>query len=355
MFRESAKLSSVPDMQALAARVSADPFLFYTLVAASFLTVVSLGSGWARGDFLAVARPQGLLRVTVAVLIAFLIVLLADTLQPLQSPASSGFWLETLRGSSRFPLYVVTLAYGPSAGLLAAGLFAAFATSSNLPGLPEAVLALELVVLGWFALAPSPRTARWAGPLGALLAYFLAWATGGAALLQAVSGDGATLAAHLSYHQAVVPGVLLSMALLFAIGPGTYKRLFPHSRIAPKLSATADSRDAPSEILAVNRNAGSKTGEQRGSGRGRRATDQPAASQKRVGRRKDDPVNPVADLGDSDLSDSDLRDGYREAGARKRVSGFEPDADAELVAPRDGLAPSSAAPALRDAPHDVES
>ena len=339
----------MPDLQALSQAASADPFLFYTLVAAAFLAVVSLGSGWARRDFLAVARPQGLLHVSVAVVAAFLVVLLADTLQPLTPVTASG-WLETLRGLSRFPLYVVTLAYGPSAGLLAAGLFAAFATSSTLPGPPEAVLALELVVLGWFALAPSPRTVRWAGPLGAVLAYFLAWSTGGAALLQARSGDGATLAAHLGYHQTEVSGVLLSMALLFAVGPGVYRKFFPHSRIAPKPGAASQTFTAAPGVHNVG-----PTSEQRGPARGRRATDQPAAGQNRGGRRRDDPVNLA---GDSDVTHSNSA-----TSQATQTSGVAPDettpsglphADAELVAPRDGAAPRLAAPAFRNAPHDVE-
>ncbi|HEV2123423.1 MAG TPA: hypothetical protein VGW38_11705, partial [Chloroflexota bacterium] len=224
----------MPDLQAITQGASADPFLFYTLVAAGFLAVVSLGSGLIRSDFLAIVRPQGLLHVSLAVLTAFLVVLLADALQPRLEAGADGLWLETLRGLSRFPLYVVTLAYGPSAGLLAAGLFAAFATNSTLPGLPEAVLALELVVLGWFALAPSPRTAAWAGPFDALLAYFLTWSTGGAALLQASSGNGTVLAAHLAYHQDMALGIALSMTLLFLVTPGAYRRFFPDSRIAPR-------------------------------------------------------------------------------------------------------------------------
>ncbi len=319
----------MPDLSQLLV-VSADPFLFYTFVAAGFLAVVSLGSGWRRADFLAVVRPQGLFRVTVAVLAAFLLVLLADTLQT-RPEAGSSAWLETLRGLSRFPLYVVTLAYGPSAGLLAAGLFAAFA-STGLPGWPEAVLALELVVLGWFALAPSPRTARWAGPAGALLAYFLAWSTGGAALLQGVSGDGTVLAAHLAYHQAAAPGVALSTVLLFLVGPEMYKKFFPHSRVAPQPG------DAPAATpKTAAQPAGANAAEKRGPARGRRATDQPAASDsQRVGRRRDDPVNSLVDP-DTAAPGLSL-----------------PHADAELVAPLERPAPGAAAPPLRDAPHDVE-
>ena len=147
-----------------------------------------------------------------------------------------------LVGLSRFPLYVIALAYGPSAGLLAAGLFAAFATTGLLPGWSEAVLALELVVLGWFALEPSPRRYRWAGPLDAAVAYLLAWATGGSALLQALSGEGMSLGAQLAYHLPGLPGVTLSMALLALVSPALYARFFPTSRIKPKLKSGAGAR-----------------------------------------------------------------------------------------------------------------
>lgn len=316
----------MPGLANVFQNVVADPFLLYTLLAAGFLAVVSLGSGWLRADFLALVRPQGLLRLSVMVVAAFLVVLLADALQARAGADASSVWLSALRGLSRFPLYVVTLAYGPSAGLLAAGLFAAFATASSLPGWPEVVLALELVVLGWFALAPSPRVARWAGPLDALLAYFLAWATGGAALLQGLSGDGAVLGAHLAYHQGTGLGVALSMALLFLVGPGVYERFFPYSRIVPQ-----SSRPSPADAVDPAQ-------ERRVMTRGRRASDKTGAGAEVRGRRKNDaPALAAAEPA-------------RDAG----LGSLEPHADAELVAPRDRAAPGAAAPALGDAPHDVQ-
>ena len=320
---------------------SADPFFFYTLLAAVFLAVVSLGSGWRRADFLAVLRPQGLFRVTVAVLVAFLVVLLADTLQ---GQVENRFWIEELQGLSRLPLYVVTLAYGPSAGLLAAGLFAAFATASGWPGWPEAVLALELVVLGWFALAPSPRTARWAGPAGALLAYFLAWSTGGAALLQSVSGDGAVLAAHVAYHQDGALGTVLSMVLLFLFGPHMYDRVFPNSRIAPRPSLSNPNRVFPGQ-------------ERRTARRGRRSTDEPSFEKPLWGRRKTDLPTETAALLPSPVETSvgETPTGGTSMGPPPQdASHLEPHADAELVAPRDGPAPGAASPTLRDASHDIK-
>ena len=225
----------MPALAPFFATLTSDPFLLYTLLAALFLALVSLVSGWAQLDFIAVFAPQGLFHVALAVLAAFALLLLSTSLGD-----TTGFITrESFQSISRFPLWVLTLAYGPSAGLLAAGLFAAFATSTTLPGWPEAVLALELVVLGWFAMAPSPRDHRWAGPLNAFLAYILAWSTGGAALLQALSENGSSLAAHLSLHQGSL-GLLLGLLLLSLIGPGSYRRWFPGSRIKPRAKGTVD-------------------------------------------------------------------------------------------------------------------
>lgn len=215
------------ELQALSGVASRDPFLLYTTLAAALLGLVSLVSGWLRADLLAVLRPRGLLSVVLAVLAAFALLWLSQALVPAGAPG----WLGA-RGLSRFPLYVAALAYGPSAGLLSALLFAAFAAQSSLPGLSEAVLALELMVLGWFAISPSPRRHRWAGPLGAALAYLLTWATGGSAMLQYLTGSGTSWATQWSYHQNEALGVLASCLLLFALGPCAYQRLFPGSRIA---------------------------------------------------------------------------------------------------------------------------
>lgn len=216
--------------------LSADPFLLYTLVAAAFLGLVSLWSGWRRKDFLTFFNAQGLLHIALAVLLAFILMLLSRyLLVTVTVPPEWGTfpWLESLRGLSRFPLYVIALAYGPSAGLLAAALFASFATSTALPSWPEAILALELLVLGWFAIAPSPYKHRWAGPFSAIMAYALAWATGGSAMLQALTGEGVQWLTHANYHSFFILGASISAVLLVFISPEAYRRFFPNSRIAP--------------------------------------------------------------------------------------------------------------------------
>lgn len=235
---------------------SADPFLLYTLIAALFLGFVSLWSGWRRKDFLTFFNAQGLFHIALAVLLAFAIMLLSNYLldtsalsfEPTYLP-----WLESLRGSSRFPLYVVALAYGPSAGLLAAALFASFTTTTALPSWPEAILALELLVLGWFAIAPSPRQHRWAGPFNALMAYFLAWSTAGSAMLQALTGEGVQWTSHATYHMTFALGAGVSMLLLVFIGPKAYRTLFPNSRIAPASNAPDPTQQRAIEPLPRRR------------------------------------------------------------------------------------------------------
>jgi hypothetical protein len=218
-----------------------DPFFVYTLVAALFLGAVSLVTGWLRLDFMAVFQPKGLFHIAIAVIVAMVLSLLSQTPTLIASVATGeAFTLSTvapslLRGLSRLPLYVVALAYGPTAGLVAAGLFAAFATTSGTLGWAEAVLALELVVVGWFAIAPSPFKLRWAGPMNVVLAYFLTWATGGSAFLQHQTGQAMSLSTHWAYHQTLLWGVGLSVLLLFLVRPQLYQTLFGGSRIAPAL------------------------------------------------------------------------------------------------------------------------
>jgi len=109
------------------------------------------------------------------------------------------------------------------------------------------VFALELAVLGWLAIYPSPRTGRWAGPFDVLLAYALAWGTGGLALLEARTG-AVTPASLWAQQRPALLGVGLSALVLVLVPPSAYRRAFPHSRIAPSDAAAegaADVAEAP--------------------------------------------------------------------------------------------------------------
>ena len=103
-------------LESLTQNVSAlfvEPLVGYSLLAAVFLALVALASAWKRLDFLAIVRPIGLLQVTFAVIVSIALLFLElrfDTAQ----------WM--FAGISRLPLYLLVLAYGSSAGLVAAGL-----------------------------------------------------------------------------------------------------------------------------------------------------------------------------------------------------------------------------------------
>ena len=206
----------------------ADPVLLYSTGAALLLLAVSASSGFGRRDFLALARPRTLLRVLGAVAVAFLIeaahVLWASAL-PEPLPALTA-------GLHRLPLHLIALAYGPATGAVVGVLFAGFHAGDGLPGWPEAVLTLELAVLGWLAIYPSPRVTRLAGPVNSLLAYALAWGTGGIALLAATRGV-VTLDLLVAEHAALVPGLVACAVLLSLFGPRAYRAMFPGSRIYP--------------------------------------------------------------------------------------------------------------------------
>lgn len=217
-------------LQWLRDSIQHDPVFAYALLAAALLALVSLGSAVARRDVAALARPRILLRVVGAVVATFGLVALAAAVDPR--------WQLPLRGLAPTPLALVALAYGPGVGLATAALSAGLQAGGGLPGWPQAVGALELTVLGWLAIYPSPRSNRWAGPFDLLLAHALAWGTGGLALM-AAHGAAVTPAALWNEQRPLLPGVLAGALLLAAVPPAAYRRAFPHSRIAPDDAAAA--------------------------------------------------------------------------------------------------------------------
>lgn len=230
----------MPLVESASRLLSSDPFVFYTLAAALFLAVISLVQGWLILDVIAIIQPHGLFHVTLAVLLAFMLVLAQGGLvtalvnRGFEAPQSVSRMLEVV---SYLPLYVIALAYGPSAGLLAALLFAAFGSESGALGYPEMILVLELVVVGWFAIAPSPFRYRWAGPFNVAVAYLLTWATAGAAYLDYLTGQGLLFRTHLHYHAEPVVGLVICLLLLLLIRPSVYLRVFKGSRLNPQRCA----------------------------------------------------------------------------------------------------------------------
>jgi len=226
--------------------IQRDPVFAYALLAAALLALVSLGTGLARRDVAVLARPRILLRVVGAVLAAFAFAYLSALLVHAFGPSP---WTRLVAGLERVPLALVTLAYGPGIGVVVAALVAGLQANGWLPGWQQAVFALELAVLGWLAIYPSPRSGRWAGPFDVLLAYALAWGTGGLALLEARTG-AVTPAALWAQQRPALLGVGLSALVLALVPPSAYRRAFPHSRIAPPDAATDAAADAAEAVPA---------------------------------------------------------------------------------------------------------
>ena len=216
----------MPDLQPLVSLFTENPILGYSLLAALFLALVSVTAGLARLDLAALGNPRPALMCALCVAAAVLLRLLIYG--DLQEAPMQGAPL--LAGLEHLPLLLAALAYGPTPGLVVAALYANFGAQGELPLARQGVLALELALVGWLAIYPSPREHRWAGPLNAILGYTLAWATAGLALAQWQFG-GMGLEALLQQHTGTWPGVLAAAFLLLLIQPRAYGWLFPQSRI----------------------------------------------------------------------------------------------------------------------------
>ena len=225
-------------MQALVTVLRQDPLLTYSVAAALVLLAAALTAGFSRLDFVAVLHPHGLLAVVSAVLTSLMLMVFIAWLERnlMRVP---WLWLDTLPesafplvGAWRLPLYVIALAYGPSAGLLAAALIAAFSASTGLPGWQEGLLAFELITVGWLAIAPNPREHAWAGTFNVLLAHLLTLTTLGLALLRWQQRPlTPTELWQLSGN--VSGGVLLGALVVAYVTPAFYARVFATSRIVP--------------------------------------------------------------------------------------------------------------------------
>ena len=212
-----------------------DPLALYPALAALLLASVSLASGLLRGDVLALARPLPAAWVVLAVAGCW------GLQRALTNLAPAGW--EVAPTVALAPLALIALAYGPTPALVALALAAAWV------GLPEAqqgadgdarlwLQGLELVVLGWLAIAPSPR--RWPLVAGAylLLAHVLTWATAGIAWVVVVSSD-LTLETMRDQHGFGFVGLAVFGLLLASLPPSWWRSLFPGSSIMPPVPTRA--------------------------------------------------------------------------------------------------------------------
>ena len=242
-------------MQALVTVLRQDPLLTYSVAAALVLLAAALTAGFSRLDFVAVFHPHGLLAVVSAVLTSLVLMVFIAWLERnlMRVP---WLWLDTLPesafplvGAWRLPLYVIALAYGPSAGLLAAALIAAFSASTGLPGWQEGLLAFELITVGWLAIAPNPREHAWAGTFNVLLAHLLTLTTLGLALLRWQQRP-LTLTELWQLSGNVSGGVLLGALVVAYVTPAFYARVFATSRIVPPAERTPHMPLPPLTALA---------------------------------------------------------------------------------------------------------
>lgn len=227
----------MPDRDSVLAAVAGDPLALYPALAALLLASVALASGLMRGDALALARPAPVVALLAALAAAYGVLVVAGT-------APVAWQAEVLGGVARLPLYLVALAYGAVPALVAAALAGAYLPPVSGEAWASAHLGLELVVLGWLAIAPSPRRRAVVAGVYALLAYVLAAATVGVAA-QALGGSAVDLAALAERHGRTPLGVAAVAVLLALLSPRRFDALFPGSRIAPRAART-DAPDEPS-------------------------------------------------------------------------------------------------------------
>jgi len=248
---------NMPSFEAIRTLIMSDLILSITLGMSILLAVFSLFSGLWRLDFLPIWKPLTLTQVGLAILLALMLKIFE------QSPyANLNFdFLPTtvhLTGISFLPLIIITIAYGPSIGLLAVALFLALTPPAGVFNWRDAVIMLEFVVLGWWAIYPSSFQQRWAGPANLLISYILVWGTAGSALFHSQGLDIRDWRVHYAYHQNYLPALLISILFLFLPGPKLFKLLFANSRIQPKQraqSSQGSTTDLAVRQVSANPNA----------------------------------------------------------------------------------------------------
>jgi hypothetical protein len=226
--------------QGLLAALTADPLAAYPALAALLLASVAIASGLLRGDVLALARPAPVAWILAALAVAWL-------LQGV-STAQPAAWADTLAAAALAPIAVIAVAYGPTPALVTLALAHAWI---GVPPYPSAVVGpvgallvgLELALLGWLAIAPSPRRYPLLAGLYLVVAHAFTWATAGLAWLVVTHGD-LSLAAATDTHGLRFGAVAATALVLALVPPPWWRRAFPGSALAPPPPPQAADRTA---------------------------------------------------------------------------------------------------------------
>ena len=208
--------------------LSADPLAAYPALAALLLASVAIASGLLRGDVLALARPAPVAWGIAAVGATWLL-----------QGAATGLpvaWSDTVAAAALAPIAIIAVAYGPTPALVTLALVHAWV---GLPPYPSAAVGpvgglfsgLELALLGWLAIAPSPRRYPLLAGLYLLLAHAFTWATAGLAWLVVTHGD-LSLAAATDTHGMRFGAVAATATVLALVPPSWWRRAFPGSALA---------------------------------------------------------------------------------------------------------------------------
>lgn len=236
-----------PTLDAVWARIAADPLLGYALLAGLVLAIAAWGGGLVRGDARALLRPAPWICAALAALAGLTLVVAGE-----RAEAAGLAW--PLHGVRRLPLYLVALGYGPTMGLVTAALFAAVEGTRNAVTGAEAILALELLTLGWLAIAPSPRRTRFAAPVGIVLAWTLASATAGLAAL-AWTHRPLPADAILPALTGEAPGVLVAAAATGLLSPAWWRQATPGAAPGFARAGEVGVPDPPRTLLPLKRRA----------------------------------------------------------------------------------------------------
>lgn len=225
--------------QTLLDALFSDPLALYPALAALLLALVGVASGLLRGDLLALTRPWSVVVIVASVAGVWGLDVALAPLDPV--------WRSPAGDLALAPLFLIALAYGPTPALVALALTVAWV------GLPEHgsvgrapaqvwLLALQLTILGWLAIAPNVRRSWGVAGVYLIAAHVLTWSTAGLAWT-AVRYGGVSLALLEREHGLRLEGLALLTVAVALLPPLLWRALF---RGSPLAHASPDADASPS-------------------------------------------------------------------------------------------------------------